>query len=271
MTDEGWRIAAASVIGTSHLKQGTVCQDYHACRLFKDADRKPVAVLVASDGAGSAAQANEGSFLACRTIVEAVEVHLAADGRVAEIGGDTVRSWVTLVQDAIAHRANEAGAVPRDYACTLLAAIVGDNDAAFLQIGDGAIVVSDLPGEWAWIHWPQRGEFANTTYFVTDENAADCMAFDLVERTLDEVALFTDGIESLVLHYASKAVHDPFFNRMFLPVRALVRGGLDTELSRSLEDYLGSQAVCARTHDDKTLILATRRLVLSAESENGSE
>lgn len=259
MIGRGWRIAAAAAIGTSHIKQGTVCQDSHACRVFEDGAGRPVAVFVVSDGAGSAARADEGSDIACRTIVEAVEVFLANGGQVAAIDIDTARSWMEMVQSAITFLADEAGAVPRDYACTLLVAVVAEDAAAFIQVGDGAMVVADEAGEWSWVHWPQRGDYANTTYFVTDASAADQMAFDSVERTVDEVAVFTDGIEALVLHYATKTVHAPFFDKMFVPVRALEAEGIDQGLSAGLERYLASPTVCERTDDDKTLVLATRR------------
>lgn len=255
----GWRIAAASAIGTSHIKQGSVCQDSHACRVFEDCAGRPVAVFVVSDGAGSAPRADEGSHIACRTIVEGLEVFLADGGKVATVDADTARSWVEMVQSAIAFRADEAGAIARDYACTLLAAVVAEDAAAFIQLGDGAMVVSDEAGEWAWVHWPQRGDYANTTYFVTDASAADQMAFDLVERRVDEVALFTDGIEALVLHYATKTVQTSFFEKMFVPVRTLEAKGVDPELSAGLERYLASPTICDRTDDDKTLVLATRR------------
>src|SRR5947207_12025637 len=40
-----------------------------------------------------------------------------------------------------------------------------------LPICDGVIVVSQDGGEWGWVFWPQRGEYANTTRFLTDEDA----------------------------------------------------------------------------------------------------
>ncbi len=264
MSPRGWRIAAASTIGTSHVKQGTVCQDSHACRIFSDGDGKAVAAFVASDGAGSASRADEGSQIACRTILEAVEVFLADGNRVVDIELDVARSWVAMVQTAIAFRAGEDGMTARDYACTLLVAVVAEDAAAFIQIGDGAMVVADEIGEWTWVHWPQRGDYANTTFFVTEERAVDRMAFDLVLGVIDEVALFTDGIEALVLHYASKTVHAPFFEKMFAPVRASEAENVDEALAAGLERYLASSAVCERTDDDKTLILATRRAPIAS-------
>jgi hypothetical protein len=45
---------------------------------------------------------------------------------------------------------------------------------------------------------------------------------------------------------------------MLPPVRALAKPGLDAVLSGKLEAYLACSAVCARTDDDKTLLLASR-------------
>ena len=143
---------------------------------------------------------------------------------------------------------------------SLLVAVIGKEAAAFLQIGDGAMVATDETGEWSWIHWPQRGDYANSTFFVTESDASDQMAFDLVRLSINDVAVFTDGIEPLVLHYATKTVHSPFFDAMFAPVRASNAAGLDESLSAGLERYLAAPRVCERTNDDKTLILAARRI-----------
>jgi hypothetical protein len=141
----------------------------------------------------------------------------------------------------------------------VLFALVGVEAAVFLQIGDGVIVVNDQALHWSWVFWPERGEFANTTFFVTDAAASDHLRFEHRQGSIDEIALLTDGIEPLVLHYASRIVHTPFFDRMFGPVRRSKAVGEDLALSQDLESYLSSPAILERTDDDKTLVLATRR------------
>lgn len=254
----GWRIAAASALGTSHARFGTPCQDAHIVKTFADNDGEEVLVVVVSDGAGSAVKAEVGSWLTCSTVAEAAEVYLIKGGKVRDISLGVALSWVGKVQRAISLRAEDDGCVLRDYACTMLVAVVGVDAAAIMQIGDGATVASDDAG-WRWVHWPQHGEFANMTNFVTETGVEEKLAFDLCRRRVDEVAVFSDGIERLVLHEASKMVFTPFFNRMFPAVRALEAGGVDSRLSTSLRDYLDSKTINERTDDDKTLVLATRR------------
>ena len=106
--------------------------------------------------------------------------------------------------------------------------------------------------------WPQHGEYANTTLFVTDAVARAAFEFCAHPHVVDEVAVFTDGIESLVLHFATKSVHSVFFDTMFAPVRRLAAAGIDRALSDRLAEYLDSPPVCERTDDDKTLLLASR-------------
>jgi hypothetical protein len=105
-----------------------------------------------------------------------------------------------------------------------------------------------------------RGEFANTTNFVVSDNALDVLEVEHARRPIDEIALFTDGIENLVLHRGTKTVHDPFFNAVLKPVRDSTSVGYDESLSEKLKAYLSSPAFSERTDDDRTLLIATRKL-----------
>lgn len=258
MSPARWRIAAASVTGTAHARQGLPCQDAAVSRVLREADGSDVLLTVVSDGAGSAPRAETGSLIACSTLDHAVALYLDAGGRVDAIDVGVARGWLGQLQSAIASRAREECRAPRDYACTLLAAVVGGDTLVTMQIGDGAIVVSEGEG-WRWAHWPQRGEFANTTFFATDECARDRMAFASARARIVECAAFSDGIEPLVIRYASRTVFEPFFDQMFLPVRALEEEGVSEPLSLALAGYLDSPLLSSRTDDDKTLVMATRR------------
>jgi hypothetical protein len=259
MPRPSWRVAAACEIGTSHISSGTPCQDSAAHALLRTKEGS-VLVAVVCDGAGSAAHSEIGSWLASATFVELVEVYFENGGRLIEIDRNKVSGWIASTAKRLADRANEDGNALKDYSCTLLAAIIGNEAAAFAQIGDGAMVVSHGEEDgWTWVFWPQHGEYANQTVFVLSENAADAMEFNLAARRIDEFSMFSDGIERMVLHAASKSVNDLFFNQMFVPVRDSKAYGLDPKLSEQLKGYLGSAGVNARTNDDKTLLIATRR------------
>ena len=86
------------------------------------------------------------------------------------------------------------------------------------------------------------------------------MEFEQAPRRIDAFSLFSDGIERLVLNIAGKAVNDSFFNHMIEPIVRSTMAGMDHGLSTALSKYLSSPSVNARTTDDKSLILATRRV-----------
>ncbi|WP_338661291.1 PP2C family serine/threonine-protein phosphatase [Pararoseomonas sp. SCSIO 73927] len=258
-TGRNWRTAYASSIGTSHQKNGTPCQDAGGCRVVTGADGTEVLVVAVSDGAGTAKRSDVGSALVVESFLGRFAEAAAASPDLKAIDRDFVDEWFDDVRDAIGARAAQDGAEPNDYACTLLGAVVGPDAAAYVQIGDGAIVVSsDEASGYSWIFWPQHGEYANSTYFITQDGAERVLQFD-VQPAMDEIALFSDGIERLVLDMSARTVHGPAFR----PIFEWLAG---TEPDRSgapapgLVAYLGSDHVNRRTDDDKTLVMATRAL-----------
>jgi hypothetical protein len=259
-----WRIAMASSIGTSHLAAGEPCQDSHFhLQARGPAGQTPgrtVEIFVAADGAGTAIGAELGATLACSTFAWLVEAYVTEGGEVRRIGRPLVQRWIAGVSYRLAEQAERQGRRRQDLACTLLAAIVDERAIAFIQIGDGAIVTSG-PGDvgWRYVFWPQHGEFANTTNFVTADSAGSTFEFALTTDAIEEIAIFTDGLENLVLQKAKRTVFAPFFDSMFPPVRKSTASGVDAALSAGLEKYLATKPVTDRTDDDKTLILASRR------------
>jgi hypothetical protein len=127
----------------------------------------------------------------------------------------------------------------------------------FIHIGDGACVYRTR-GDPAWKipSWPAQGEYASTTFFVTDEPQPS-VQFSSLPEPIDDIAVFSDGIERLTLEFSTKTAHGPFFENMFSRLHS-TSPGRDRRLSKALGTFLDSPAVCDRTDDDKTLILAKR-------------
>ncbi len=257
-----WRTAYGSALGTSHARTGTPCQDAGRCDVLLAVDGTEVLVASVSDGAGSAARSEHGA----RLVVAAFQRVFGAAAREApDLGSITeafAQDWLGAVQGAIAQLAEAEGAELPDYACTVLGAVVGPDSAAFLQIGDGAIVVGDSGDGFdghAWIFWPQHGEFANSTFFVTMADAARHLCFETRAGRLCELALFSDGLERLILDMRARTVHSPSL-RPILGWLAGTEPCRDGAASDVLRAYLDSPNVNRRTDDDKTLVMATRAL-----------
>jgi hypothetical protein len=248
-----WKHLAEAVAGTSHRRNGQPCQDFCLVKAI-DASPESALVLVSADGSGSAARAQQGAQMACEGLMEAVLADLERGQAVSNIDEPQVRRWFQKVRDKIDATAEEHKVPCRDFACTLLLAVVGESAAAFAQLGDGGIVRAE--GErYVPVFWPQTGEYANTTNFVTDSTYDQHLQFQVHAARVDELAVFTDGLQAVALEYASREGHAGFFGPMF---RHLRNAAVASDLSEGLRDFLGSERINQRTDDDKTLILATR-------------
>jgi hypothetical protein len=257
-----WRYAFASAVGTSHVKLGTECQDTSLCNVLQLRDGKELIVAVVADGAGRAQKAGLGSTIAATALVETITEVFSTGGQIEDISREFVLKLVNGFQNALTSIAEGEHSDVKQFATTLLAAIVGPDSAVFFQIGDGAIVFSkrEQPDEYAWAFWPQQGQYVNQTFFLTDEDAAEKIEYKFVTEPIDELALFTDGLQVIALHFQTQTAHAPFFRAMFKPLYGAASGYLK-DLSNSLATYLDSAAVNQRTDDDKSLILAGRRSV----------
>jgi hypothetical protein len=254
---QDWRYIASSVVGTSHLARDVPCQDSsRALSLGPDH-----VLLVASDGAGSASRSHIGSAITCDTFAELATTFVQDGGTAGTLDELVALAWIDQVVGRLRLQAEAEGVAPRELACTVMLAFVGPEQAAYIHLGDGGIVVRS--GEtYDPVVWPDAGEYANTTYFLTDDSAASRIGIRVGQAAPDEVAVFTDGLQMLALKFETKTAHGPFFSPMFRRLRAVDVGDAP-RLAAQLADYLLSGPVSARTDDDKTLILATR---VSAES-----
>ena len=256
MTSGKWRYVRASVMGTSHIFTEQECQDFNEILLTNDSTGEEVLILTASDGAGSASKSAEGSRIACKQFVSIVQKYFEGGGTFGQINSDLVDFWITDIHEKLLKNASICECLPRDFACTFLAFIIGQTSGISAQIGDGAIVVG-TNGQYEFVIWPQHGEYINSTYFITDDSFINNLHITNIDKPIDEVAVFTDGIQMLALHYATQSVFEPFFRPMFEKLRNELPGEAPI-LSESLIEYLNSPVINERTDDDKTLVLATR-------------
>jgi len=267
--DSCWRFAQTSVVGTSHLQRGLPCQDASDCRILTSSDGDEVLVAIVSDGAGSAVRGHDGSQLACDLLIAEIEQWLRDGATLGNFTRDFMSSWLVRFQQRVGEESDAHALGRRDYACTVLAAIVGVDAAALFQIGDGVIVWSDqaTPDDYCWVFWPQQGEYANSTYFATDPSASERFEYTWLEETVVRIGLLTDGLQPLALHYESRSVHQKFFQPLFLTLERR-SSGYSRSVTMALRRLLNSARVNERVDDDKTLLIATRDTMLEATCEN---
>jgi hypothetical protein len=251
-----WRIAFASATGTSHLKLNKGCDDSCTAEILTS-EEDEVVILCVADGAGTASRSAEGAqevcncFLRiCKTIFESGSAFSGATER-------TIREdWIAQLRDALVSKACDEASELRDFATTFLGAVLADDHCIFLQIGDGAIVASEVhaPEDYTVICWPQHGEYANTTSFLTDIDAVAAAHVTTMRRAIARVIIFSDGMERLLLDFANHCAVPRPINQLISPLLEIPQ----SHLNESLQSFLDSPNVNARTDDDKSLVLAAR-------------
>jgi hypothetical protein len=247
-----WKVLRDRAQGTSHRQSNTPCQDSELSSHFQSGENQ-ILFLCCSDGAGSATQSDKGSEAACINLWHSVEQALCSGICLSDITKEHVVHWYCDAARNLVEEARKLDVQPRELACTLIGAVVDRDVAIFFQLGDGGIVIN-LEQEYRPIFWPQSGEYVNETNFLTDANLVSNILFSTHCKRVDEIALFTDGLQPLVLDYPRKSAHAPFFNQMFQTLRLTEMNDLHVPF----KDFLNSAQVNERTDDDKTLILAAR-------------
>jgi hypothetical protein len=247
-----WTWAAASCRGTSHERNGTRLQDAHACAVVLGV--KPTLIATVCDGAGSASHGGQGASLACRSFTRAA---LGAVRESCELPTQAqVECWTDQVRDQIGVVATRRTLTARDFASTLVSVISDGDRTVISHIGDGcAVLRRQDTKEWIAPSWPEQGQYASTTFFLTDEPDLH-LRVTRVDCEIDAIAVFSDGIERLVLDLAAKRPSSTYFDGVIAPILASAAVGRDAALCDHLKEYLATPAINARTDDDKTLVLA---------------
>ena len=244
-------------MGTSHAKTALPCQDFALCNTLKTSAEQFL-IAVVSDGAGTAKYARDGARITCLEFMYAAKSFLIDNPSVSHIEENTVLDWLDRMRDRLSEFSRRRSARPRDFAATLIGLIAGSHSTLIVHIGDGAAVVRE-DGKQNWIvpSWPYHGEYEATTCFVTDDPPLNLTVMQLPIR-IDRFALFSDGIERLVLDFTQKNAYAAFFERITKPLESSKTCGFDFELANSLQSYLSGQSICDRTDDDKSLIIGIR-------------
>ncbi|MBM4345313.1 MAG: protein phosphatase 2C domain-containing protein [Deltaproteobacteria bacterium] len=208
------------------------------------AGRRRVWLCAVADGAGSATRGGEGARLAVAAAVHAMR------GRIAD-GFDGGVLLQTVRAELGAAATQKTGGI-RELATTVTL-VAADAQATWVaSVGDGAVVYRTAADQaWQVAAWPMRGEYANSTQFVTDDELVFTQAkFPAAQA----IAVMTDGLTPLALDFALRRPFAPFFDGV-----ALEMGRRNVaELAPHLQDLLRSPRVTERTDDDVTLVFALR-------------
>lgn len=251
----GWRIYAASAVGSSHLDKGIPCQD--ACAFHVEGE---LLTAVVCDGAGSAARSDVGARLIADGLARALGERLAREPELLagprEDFAAAAAEAVAQARAALVERADADGRALGDYAATVVGYAGDAQGGWFLHIGDGIGVAEAVDADAAApvVSLPANGEYANETWFVTGEGWREQLRVLRVPAPTARLALMSDGAMPFAMARGNAALYAPFID----PVSRYLASVDEDTGSRALHGTLADPRTHGITSDDKTLLIALR-------------
>ena len=246
-----WKVFFASAAGKNHLADNVACQDSGHFAVSGDA-----LIGVVSDGAGSASEGHLGSEFFARRISELVSESMGSGQFAIDAQSDCRDHLLAIIQEARSQLREIAASRQlelRDFACTLVGCITSRDVGCFFHIGDGFAVCLRNGAESVLSH-PENGEYADETYFVTDDDWKDHLRVTHIGG-IDRgclIGLMTDGAAPFVINRAKTGFYRPFID----PVVDFLSNATEHNGNQALHNVLKDERTLAITADDKTLLLA---------------
>jgi serine/threonine protein phosphatase PrpC len=168
--------------------------------------------------------------------------------------------WQTFqsARGAIEKLGEEQDEPLRSFATTLTCLVATPEQLIVGQLGDGAVVMIGAEDGLKTVTALQRGEYANETNFLTQDQALDLVAIHVIDEQVQALAMMSDGLTRLALKRPDNEPHAPFFKPLFSFVESSALSKDAAQALEALAEFLSSPRVCERTDDDKTLVLALR-------------
>ena len=208
--------------GASHSKTGRPNEDSVCFELLPNG-RGIIAAV--SDGAGSAHRAKDGSHMAARYAVRRARQAILHQNESPDFA---VNAGMLAAREAIRLRAKIVpNALLADYHCTLILVAWVDDQVAAVQVGDGAAIV-ESNGACKMLTVPQRGEYANETFFITEDHFRQTM-FSRDTSGITALTLFTDGLQKYAVDFQNRKANDEFIPQVITILR-------DAGTSKDLSD-----------------------------------
>lgn len=262
--ERGWRLVGTAVVGSAHQKVGLPCQDALDYRVILNGSAGSVLLVALADGAGSAELADLGAHCAVDVAMRSMAAAIQGGLPEERTGWDALLCKAfDQARQALERLADEQTEPLRAFATTLTCVIAAGEWLAVGQLGDGAVVAGEDHQTLFVVARTQRGEYANETYFLTQADALEQVEVQVLEQPVSLLAVMSDGLIRLALRMPSHAPHLPFFQPLFAFTAAAES---EAQAAGQLAAFLASERVCARTDDDKSLVLAIRPTVSTVET-----
>ena len=235
-----WQIFSAATAGATHEKHLQKCGDA-VCAI----QARGYSLCLIADGAGSVS----GSEDFAENLVSYVK-DIFQEGSWMQGEKWTPKNILLHLYESVRSKISKRAFGSGD--STLLALLISDQEAAFLQVGDGFCVVRDK-GHFQLISNVDRDAYANETDFISKAKTPSVKTFDIPD--VNFFALSSDGLTQVALNTKTNQPHIPFFEPFAL---FLSDNPSESEGKKEIEAFLKSDSLRDKVKDDVSLIIGQR-------------
>ena len=254
-----WKVGGVSVTGFSHIDDDTPCQDAHKFRIKDDG----TLVAAIADGAGSARHSHVGA----KAFVDTVVNDLCALPSMSEFQTDVLAKKLAesvnatkeqLVRHGGKLAEDEDTVDIADFHATLLVVVTNGSNGAFFHVGDGAACGYTRGGNDTNLTMtrPHNGEYANETYFVTQDNWEENFRVTPFVESHDSILLMSDGVTPMGMLQNCTA---PAFEKFVNPIVGYIEKNDNEVAHAAVTATLSREEIRSITGDDKTFLWAIRQ------------
>lgn len=197
-----WIVVGESVIGQSHIKTKTPCQDSNSYENIAN----DWGIAVVADGAGTASKAHEGSAFVTqealkgfKDLLEKEKWHQLAILPNEKEWAEKSRQELFKIYQKLLHLAETQKTAVEHFSCTVIVLIYSPLGILITHIGDGRAAYANEQKEWKAALAPWKGEYANETVFITSdiwENDIEKFIYSqVIQEPPSAFALMSDGLE----------------------------------------------------------------------------
>ena len=242
-----WKIAGASIAGSSHTKNDTPCQDFIYSLTMEEAT-----CIALADGAGSCKYSDIGAKISCIAITE----HFTADfDRLFSLSTiEILRYIIHFIRTRIGRKASMLETNKMELSSTLLFLAIKGDKFLLGHIGDG-VICGELNGKLVLLSAPENGEFANTTYFVTSRNYKE--HFRILRGNASDYTSFflmSDGAAEALFHKKEQ-----FFSPALKTFSSWLDKYQSNEVSAAIKSNM-KNLFPKHTSDDCSIIIAHKSI-----------
>lgn len=193
-----WQIIGPKLRGKRSFEKDTKGQDIVVQYVSDD-----FACIVVTDGVGSALYALEG---AQKSAYKALNHMKDLGSEIFEFSDERLRqSLLGLLIDELKECAEKEGSSIKEFASTLMFFVTDGRQYISGNLGDGLVGSIDKKSNSEVIHAPEKGKYANQSYFITSSESHEHLRISRGQYDKDKIYfLMTDGTVDCLYNYITK-------------------------------------------------------------------